>query len=448
MTTQRDFERLCAEGYTHIPVVAEIDADLETPIGVYMKLANRPHSYLLESVSGGEQWGRYSIIGLPCAERVEVRGEMVVRHCGSDIETLRCDDPLLWVDEFVRGFRVPPLPGLPRFTGGLVGYFGYDTVRYIEPRLHAGRKPDELDVPDILLMLSQQVAVLDNLKNRLYLIVHAAARGDRVRRARTYDEAHTRLEELTARLQGAVPELSASAAVTLSEADFQSGFGKGAFLRAVERARRYITDGDVMQVVLSQCLSAPFDQHPLKLYRVLRRLNPSPYMYYLDLADFHIVGSSPEILVRMEDGRLIVRPIAGTRPRGATAEEDTHLENELLSDEKELAEHLMLIDLGRNDLGRVCEAGSVKVTEKMVVERYSHVMHIVSHVVGRCSSDRSAIDVLRATFPAGTVSGAPKVRAMELIDEFEPSSATCIPAPWVTSPGRARWIQRSPSAPR
>ncbi len=416
MITQRDFERLRAAGYTHIPVVREIAADLETPIGVYLKLANGPYSYLFESVSGGERWGRYSIIGLSCDDRIEVRGETVLLHRGGEAaESVKCGDPLAWVDGFVRGFRVSRLAGLPRFTGGLVGYFGYDAARHIEPRLAAGRKPDVLDVPDVLLMVSQEVAVLDNLKNRLYLIVHAAAGEENA-----YARARARLDELAARLGGGVPDFPAPAASALAEADFSSNFGKDAFMRAVGEARRYIADGDVMQVVLSQCLRAPFAQQPLDLYRVLRRLNPSPYMYYLDLGGFHVVGSSPEILVRMEDDELSVRPIAGTRPRGATAQEDKRLEAELLADEKELAEHLMLIDLGRNDLGRVCETGSVEVTEKMVIERYSHVMHIVSHVVGRRRADTSAMDVLRATFPAGTVSGAPKVRAMELIDEFEP----------------------------
>ena len=416
MISRRDFERLCAEGYTHVSVVTEIAADLETPIGAYMKLVNGRYNYLLESVSGGERWGRYSIIGLSCAERIEVRGEDVKRYRnGEVVESVGCADPLAWIDDFLRGFRVTRLEGLPRFTGGLVGYFGYDAVRYVEPRLSAGRKPDLLDVPDVLLMVSQEVAVFDNLKNSLYLIVHAD-----VREKNAYPRACARLDELQARLNAASPAFSARVSTALTEADFSSSFGKDAFMQAVEKARGYIIDGDVMQVVLSQCMRAPFTRHPLDLYRMLRRLNPSPYMYYFDFGDFHVVGSSPEILVRAEDGEVIVRPIAGTRPRGTTEQEDERLEAELLSDEKELAEHLMLIDLGRNDLGRVCETGSVKVTERMVIERYSHVMHIVSHVVGRCSAGTRAMDVLRATFPAGTVSGAPKVRAMELIDEIEP----------------------------
>ena len=416
MITRKDFERLRAEGYTHIPVVKEIAADLETPIGVYTKLANSPYSYLLESVSGGERWGRYSIIGLSCTDRIEMHGNKVVLYRGGEVvESVQYEDALAWVDHFISRFRVSPLEGLPRFTGGLVGYFGYDTVRYIESRLAVEPKPDVLDIPDVLLMVSQEVAVLDKLKNRLYLIVHAAAS-----QKDAYAQSCARLDELSERLVSSVPESVDDSSLSLTEADFKSSFGKDAFMQAVEKVRRYITDGDVMQVVLSQCLSAPFAKHPLDFYRALCRLNPSPYMYYLDLDKFHVVGTSPEILVRMEDDNLIVRPIAGTRPRGETPQEDARLEAELLSDEKELAEHLMLIDLGRNDLGRVCKTGSVKVTEKMTIERYSHVMHIVSHVVGRCDKRKSAIDVLRATFPAGTVSGAPKVRAMEIIDELEP----------------------------
>ena len=417
MITRREFERLRAEGYTHIPVASELAADLETPIGIYMKLANAPHSYLFESVSGGERWGRYSIIGLPCARRMEIRDrDVVLHHDDNAVELATHDDPLEAVDGFLREFRVPRPEGLPRFTGGLVGYFGYDAARYIEPRLAGGRKPDALGVPDVLLLVSREIVVFDNLRNCLYLVVHADAAEEGA-----YDRARARLDELAARLTAPVPTIPAAPAATLTEADFVSNFGREAFMRAVGKARRYIADGEAMQVVLSQCLSAPFAKHPLELYRVLRRLNPSPYMYYLDLGGFHVVGSSPEILVRMEDGELIVRPIAGTRPRGATPREDARLEAELLGDEKELAEHLMLIDLGRNDLGRVCATGSVRLTEKMVVERYSHVMHIVSHVVGRCADGNGALDALRATFPAGTVSGAPKVRAMELIDELEPA---------------------------
>ena len=416
MVTQQDFNRLSAEGYTHIPVVREIAVGRETPISTYRKLANDSYSYLFESASGGGRWGRYSIIGLACTDRIEVRGQNVRLYHGDDTtESVECDDPLEWLDHFLSGFRIPQMDNLPRFTGGLVGYFGYDTVRYIEPSLMTGRKPDMIDVPDILLMVSQELAVFNREENKLHLIVQTE-----VRKENAYIRACARLDELSAHLNDEPPASPTHVSATLAENDFSSSFSKDAFMQAVETARCYITDGDVMQVVLSQCLHAPFTQHPLNLYCVLSRLNPSPYMYCLHLDDFHIVGSSPEILVRMEGDEVIVRPIAGTRPRGETPQEDARFAADLLSDEKELAEHLMLIDLGRNDLGRVCQTNSVKVTENMVIERYSHVMHIVSHIIGRNTPDKSALDVLRATFPAGTVSGAPKVRAMELIDEIEP----------------------------
>ncbi len=305
------------------------------------------------------------------------------------------------------------LDGLPRFTGGLVGYFGYDTVRYIEPRLDRGQKPDPIGNPDILLMVSEEVVVFDNLSGKLYLIVHAAPDG--------YERAHTRLDSLERQLRETQPAYRpTSSGRQVAEEDFVSDFTETGFKEAVNRAKRYIVDGDVMQVVLSQRLALPVTARPIDIYRALRSLNPSPYMFYLDLEDFHIVGSSPEILARLEDDIVTVRPIAGTRKRGRNDEQDQALERELLADPKELAEHLMLIDLGRNDAGRVSRVGSVKVTDRMVIERYSHVMHIVSNVTGRLRPGLSAVDVLRATFPAGTVSGAPKIRAMEIIDELEP----------------------------
>ena len=319
------------------------------------------------------------------------------------------------MEGFQSRFRVPEVPGLPRFCGGLVGYFGYDTVAYIEPRLRKLDQPDPLGCPDILLMVSDELVVFDNLSGHMYLIVHAdVGRGD------TLADANERIDALIERMQGGAPRRRLQSPRVVSEEDFVSGFSEQAFKEAVERIKRYILDGDCMQVVVSQRLSIPFHAPPLDLYRALRGLNPSPYMYFLDLGTFQIVGSSPEILVRLEDGEVTVRPIAGTRRRGHTEVEDRALEAELLADPKELAEHLMLIDLGRNDTGRVAQIGTVKLTDKMVAERYSHVMHIVSNVTGRLRSDMSAIDVLRATFPAGTVSGAPKIRAMEIIKELEP----------------------------
>jgi anthranilate synthase component 1 len=392
-------------------------ADLDTPLSTYLKLADAPYSYLFESVQGGEKWGRYSIIGLPCDTVVRVRGtEIEVSTQGEIVETDSSDDPLSWVEAFQQRFTVPELDELPRFNGGLVGYFGYDTVRYIEPKLSKAPESDPLNNPDILLMVSDELVVFDNLSGRLYLIVHVDPSVENA-----FNVGQQRLDTLTEQLrQTALQAPKAHQAHHVDESDFVSGFTHDGFLSAVEKAKQYITDGDIMQVVLSQRLSIPFSAPSIDLYRALRTLNPSPYMYYLNLGDFDIVGSSPEILVRMEDNQVTVRPIAGTRPRGKTEAEDNALEADLLADPKELAEHLMLIDLGRNDIGRVSQTGTVELTDKMVIERYSHVMHIVSNVTGEVKPDMSAMDALRATFPAGTVSGAPKVRAMEIIDELEP----------------------------
>ncbi len=414
----QQFKALADQGYNRIPLTREVLADLDTPLSTYLKLAKGPYSYLFESVHGGEKWGRYSIIGLPCSQVLNVRGhEISLQENGAVIESETVADPLAWIENFQARFRAPEIAGLPRFTGGLVGYFGYDTVRFIESRLAEFGKPDLLECPDILLMVSDELLVFDNLAGTLQLIVHVDPSQDN---ALEYGQA--RLEELATTLQVTASVYDARRGETgkIEEADFVSGFTRQGFEAAVERIKEYIVEGDAMQVVLSQRMSIPFTAPPLNLYRALRNLNPSPYMYYLDLGDFHVVGSSPEILVRLEEGMVTVRPIAGTRPRGRDEAEDQALEAELLADPKELAEHLMLIDLGRNDAGRVSEIGSVRLTEKMVIEHYSHVMHIVSNVTGKIRPGMSAIDVLRATFPAGTVSGAPKIRAMEIIDELEP----------------------------
>ena len=414
---QAEFDQLAAQGYNRIPLAREVLADLDTPLSTYLKLADAPYSYLLESVHGGEKWGRYSIIGLPSETIVRITGqEIEVKHCGEVIEQTTSEDPLNWIEEFKAQYKVPDLDNLPRFNGGLVGYFGYDTVRYVEPRLGDSPNPDPLGCPDILLLVSNDLIVFDNLSGRLYLIVHADPSQDNA-----YSNAQKSLDTLTTHLRTATPKYHSSTTGTkVNEEDFISGFTHDGFIDAVEKAKQYITDGDIMQVVLSQRLSIPFSAQPMDLYRALRTLNPSPYMYYLNLEDFHIVGSSPEILVRVEDNEVTVRPIAGTRPRGKTKEEDLALEQDLLADPKELAEHLMLIDLGRNDAGRVSQVGTVNLTDKMIVERYSHVMHIVSNVTGQVVPDMTCLDALRATFPAGTVSGAAKVRAMEIIDELEP----------------------------
>jgi anthranilate synthase component 1 len=411
--TEQDFNQLAEQGYNRIPLVAETFADLDTPLSLYLKLANKPYSYLLESVQGGERFGRYSFIGLPADTRITVRGKQV-RLTHGDTETLHeVDNPLDYISEYQSRFKVAPLPNLPRFTGGLAGYFGYDTVRYIEPRLAKTQKPDTLGTPDILLMLTEQLAVIDNLSGKLTFIVYADPAHDDA-----YALARERLRELIGlmRLPVHIPHAPA-----MHGGEAKSEFGEAAFKAAVEKAKQYIFDGDIMQVVLSQRMSQPFPADPLSLYRALRSINPSPYMFYYDMGDHHVVGSSPEILARLEGDTVTVRPIAGTRPRGKTPQQDADLAEELLADPKELAEHLMLIDLGRNDIGRVAKNGTVKLTDKMVIERYSHVMHIVSNVDAKLKPGLNAMDVLKATFPAGTVSGAAKVRAMEIIDELEPS---------------------------
>ncbi|MBI5919258.1 MAG: anthranilate synthase component I [Nitrosomonadales bacterium] len=411
--TEQEFQALAREGYNRIPLVAETFADLDTPLSLYLKLANRPFSYLLESVQGGERFGRYSFIGLPAEMRISVRGKTVTLTHGAHEVSHEVESPLDFIQEYQSRFKVAPLPGLPRFTGGLAGYFGYDTVRYIEPRLARTQKSDVIGTPDILLMLTEQLAVVDNLSGKLTFIVYANPE-----RADAYVQARHRLDSLLRSLRQPVdiphaPQMRRYEAV--------SEFGEAAFKAAVEKAKQYIFDGDIMQVVLAQRMVQPFPAQPLSLYRALRSINPSPYMFYYDMGDHHVVGSSPEILARLEGDTVTVRPIAGTRPRGKTQQQDAELAIELLADPKELAEHLMLIDLGRNDIGRVAKNGTVKLTDKMVIERYSHVMHIVSNVEAELKPGLSAMDVLRATFPAGTVSGAAKVRAMEIIDELEPS---------------------------
>ena len=416
--TPEKFAELTGQDFNRIPVTREVLADFETPLSVYLKLAHGANSYLFESVQGGEKWGRYSLIGLQTSTVLRVYGQRLeIIRDGKPMVDRHTDDPMAEVERFRQLFSVPELPNLPRFTGGLVGYFGYDTVRYVEPRLAKSQPKDELGTPDILLMASDEVAVFDNLSGTLMLVVHADAK-----QPDGLDQANARLDELQKKLDMPAPELAETgdAGDRISEDAFKSSFGEQAFLRSVDKIKDYIMAGDAMQVVPSQRLSAPFTASPLNLYRSLRRLNPSPYMFFLNLGDFHIVGSSPEVLARLEDGQVTVRPIAGTRRRGKTEEEDLALEQDMLDDPKEIAEHLMLIDLGRNDVGRISKSGTVEVTEKMVVERYSHVMHITSNVVGDVTENMGPIEVLKATLPAGTLSGAPKIRAMEIIDEVEP----------------------------
>ncbi|MFT4822113.1 MAG: anthranilate synthase component 1 [Halioglobus sp.] len=417
----KDFAAFTAQNYNRIPVSREVLADLETPISAYRKLAEGPYSYFFESVQGGEKWGRYSIIGLPCRTVLKVYGYRAeIWVDGELLQSTEVEDPLSYIEDFQQRYRAAPDADLPVFHGGLVGYFGYDTVRYIEPRLQHSMPPDELGTPDILLMVSDEVLVFDNLAGTIRLVVNSdpVAEG-------AYELAQWRLKDLETRLPRPMKPLPQvvldPSGSELLEAQAASNFTQEQYEKAVERVKEYVLAGDVMQTVPSQRMRLPFSAPPLNLYRALRNLNPSPYMYFLDLGDFHIVGSSPEILARSEDGLVTVRPIAGTRRRGHNEAEDAALEADLLADPKELAEHLMLIDLGRNDVGRIAKTGSVKLTDKMVVEKYSHVMHIVSNVTGELKEGKSAIDVLRATLPAGTLSGAPKIRAMEIIDELEPA---------------------------
>ena len=418
--TEFEFKSLAAEGYNRIPLIAEAFADLETPLTLYLKLAQShnggKNTFLLESVEGGERFGRYSFIGLPA--------DTLLRSFGSKTEIVKNDiviethegNPLDFIEQYQARFKVALRPGLPRFCGGLAGYFGYDTVRQIEKKLAGTTPRDDLGLPDIQLMVTEELAVIDNLSGKLYLIVYADTS-----LPEAFSKARQRLKDLRAMLRRGVntPVMSSSVRTEITR-----DFCKEDYLKAVARAHEYVMAGDLMQVQIGQRLRKPYVDSPLTLYRALRSLNPSPYMYFYNFGDMQIIGASPEILVRNEtapDGgkKVTLRPIAGTRPRGATAQRDAELARELLADPKEIAEHVMLIDLARNDLGRISSIGSVKVTERLVIEKYSHVQHIVSNVEGSLSAGLSNLDVLRATFPAGTLTGAPKVRAMEVIDELE-----------------------------
>lgn len=416
--TREEFLRLAAAGYNRIPLACETLADFDTPLSIYLKLADQPNSYLLESVQGGEKWGRYSMIGLPSRTVLRVHGyHASILQDGVQVESHDVEDPLAFVETFKDRYKVADIPGLPRFNGGLVGYFGYDCVRYVEKRLGACPNPDPLGVPDILLMVSDAVVVFDNLAGKMHAIVLVDPAEEQA-----YEQGQARLQDLLAKLcEPITPRRGLDLSGPLAaEPAFRSSYTREDYENAVGRIKEYILAGDCMQVVPSQRMSIDFKAAPIDLYRALRCFNPTPYMYFFNFGDFHVVGSSPEVLVRVEDNLVTVRPIAGTRPRGATEEADRALEDDLLSDDKEIAEHLMLIDLGRNDVGRVSSTGSVRLTEKMVIERYSNVMHIVSNVTGQLREGLTAMDALRAILPAGTLSGAPKIRAMEIIDELEP----------------------------
>ncbi|TMS59119.1 anthranilate synthase component I [Imbroritus primus] len=422
--TEIEFKSLADQGYNRIPLIAEALADLETPLSLYLKLAQSTNrgvnTFLLESVVGGERFGRYSFIGLHARTLLRASGQRTeVVTDGTVVET-NTGNPLDFIATFEQRFKVALRPGLPRFCGGLAGYFSYDAVRYIEKKLAHTQKKDDLGLPDIQLLLCEELAVIDNLSGKLYLIVYADPS-----QPEAYSRARQRLRELRAKLHQPVDAPVTSASM---QTDVYREFDKADYLAAVHKAKEYIMAGDMMQVQIGQRLTKPFRDAPLSLYRSLRSVNPSPYMYFYNFGDFQIVGSSPEILVRQEERKtngeskriVTIRPLAGTRPRGNTPERDAELATELLNDPKEIAEHVMLIDLARNDIGRIVETGSVKVTDQMVIEKYSHVQHIVSSVEGELRPGMTNLDVLRATFPAGTLSGAPKVRAMEIIDELEP----------------------------
>lgn len=412
MITEAQFNQYQHQGYNWIPLIAEVLGDLETPLSLYLKIADKPFTYLLESGFNGESWGRYSFIGLASHTRIiikDYRASYLKNNI--ELENKTVEDPLEFIQSIINSFKVAPLGGLARFEGGFVGYFGYDTIRYIERHLYKP-KNDPLELPDILLMLSDQLIIYDNLFNKFYIVVYVDPSQDNA-----YNLALKQIQSIKEAVNKPLKQQNKISKG--NEYKFSSNISREAYEAGVEKALAYFKAGDAMQLILSQRFSKPFNNKPIDFYRTLRHLNPSPYMYYLNLADFFIVGTSPEILVRLEQDRLTVRPLAGTKPRGKTLEVDKQLEKELLADEKEIAEHLMLIDLGRNDIGRVCEVGSVKVTEQMVIERFSHVMHISSTVEGKIAPNKTQLDVFKATFPAGTVSGAPKIRAMEIIDELE-----------------------------
>ena len=408
------FISLIKKGFNHIPLSREVLVDTDTPLALYLKLANNPYSYFLESVQGGEKWGRYSFVGLAAETVIKVNDyDVSIEKNGKLHKQYKVEDPLAWIEDYQSKFKVPQLEELPDFNGGLVGYFGYEIIKFIEPKLKNIKKKDELNVPDILLMVSNDLLVFDNLTSKVHIITHINPEKE------SFEAGLSKLDIIEKNIRELF-NFESTPTENIESEDFVSSFGKENFVNAVEKVQKYITAGDVMQVVPSQRLSCSFKSDPIELYRQLRILNPSPYMYFLNLDGFAIVGSSPEILTRVDNNNVAtIRPIAGTRSRGKSVQEDLENEKDLLSDEKEIAEHLMLIDLGRNDLGRIAKTGSVSLTDKMFIERYSHVMHIVSNVECELKEDMSSIDVLKATFPAGTLSGAPKVRAMEIIDEVE-----------------------------
>ena len=402
------------EGYKLIPLHKCIDNPNINPIDLYESISDQPQSYLFESVEGGKKWSRYTIIGLPSNDYIDVfKNKISLYSNGKGVEQ-KSNDPINWIEDFRNKYKVFTNPELPEFQGGLVGYFGFDTIENFESNIIPSKQVDEIETPDIRLIISKEILIFDKQKNKIFIIVFSE------NNLNSFNKTNTKISDLSKKITSFTLNSSVEVNNFSSQPDIKYHLSKNDFLDAVKKIKKYISDGDVMQVVLSQRMSIPFEGKPLSFYRKLRDLNPSPYMYYLNMGDFSIIGSSPEILVRLEDDNLTVRPIAGTRPRGKDANQDKSFEEELKRDPKEIAEHLMLIDLGRNDIGRVSEIGSVKLTDTMIIEKYSHVMHMVSNVTSKLDSKLTSMDVLRATFPAGTVSGAPKIRAIQIIYELEP----------------------------
>ena len=415
--TEQDFIKYIEKGYNLIPLKSTLINDGLDPIDVYQKLSNMPKSYLLESLEGEKDWSRYTIIGLPSEEYIELKNNRIKYFISNKlVEDIETNNPIDWIEEFQKKFNVPSDSNLPKFQGGLVGYFGFDTVKYFEPAIKATMQKDDMDTPDICLIVSKEFLVFDKINNQIHIVIYTQNDLD------SFKESQDKIQKLEIFLRDKIipePKTIRQPKEKITNLDINYHFDKNDFISSVDKIKKYIVDGDVMQVVLSQRMSMDFAGESINFYRELRELNPSPYMYYLNMGDYQIVGSSPEILVRLEDDLITVRPIAGTRPRGKNENEDNILENELRNDPKELAEHLMLIDLGRNDAGKVSKVGSIKLTDKMMIEKYSHVMHMVSNVTGNIEKKLGMIDVLKSTFPAGTVSGAPKIRAIDIIYELE-----------------------------
>ena len=419
MLSREEFQSYVDSGFNIIPVVEDLLLENQTPLTIYSQISDKSNTFLLESVEGGDKWSQYSIIGFNCSDTIKVTGNVIELKNGDEITSFSLDDPLSEIQKITSSFKSADINNLPRFYGGYVGFFAYESARYAEKKiadLPAKESKFQEHMPEIFLVKAEQLVVYDNFKNTAQVIFNADPS------KHSYEIVKNQINEMKASFSSA----STLAEITFKDPKslkhFESNFKKEEYLEAVNKIKNYIKEGDVFQVVLAQDFYSKFDLNPFDLYRAIRKLNPSPYMYFLDLEECQVVGSSPEILVRLENDKLTLRPIAGTRKRGKDPEEDKQNEDDLLNDPKELAEHLMLIDLGRNDVGRVSEIGSVKVTDKMVIEKYSHVMHIVSNVVGTLSKDLDYLDALKASLPAGTLSGAPKIRAMEIINELEPSS--------------------------